>query len=171
MSCQRITLVSTFLAATACAGESEYGPEDFEVTAADQQADDAYAQALADSKADGELTYLAVARLAHGAGVACSGDRVAIAVAVAKAESGFDPTASNTAGNSHGTDRGLWQINSYFHPEISKACAYSASCNARGMASISDRGTKWSEWWTYNNGLHWKYMTSARAAQKSVCGG
>ena len=163
----RIAFATTLLGA--CVGDG-YGPQDFEVTAADQQADQAYTQALADSKADGELTYLAVAKLAHTAGVACTNDRIAVAVAVAKAESQFDPNASNVVGNSHGVDRGLWQINSYFHPEISSACAFSPSCNARAMASISDRGTKWTEWWTYNNGIHLKYMTSSRAAQHTVCG-
>jgi hypothetical protein len=163
----RLAMATVFV--TACTLGDEFGPEDFEVTEEDQQNDQAYRDALAEGKADGELTYTAVARLALTAGLSCSGDRIPIAVAVAKAESNFDPDVTNTAGNSHGTDRGLWQINSYWHPEISRACALSPSCNARGMASISRRGTKWTEWWTYNNGLHWRYMTSARYAKAVVC--
>jgi hypothetical protein len=37
---------------------------------------------------------------------------------------------------------------------ISEACAYSASCNARAMARISNYGRGWTQWWTYNNGKH-----------------
>ena len=166
MKLKRIAVIAVALAGCA---EDGYGPEDFEVTDEDQQEDDAFAQALTDGKADGELTYVAVARLALNAGVSCSYERIAIATAVARAESTFDPNARNTAGNAHGVDRGLWQINSYWHPEISNACAYSPSCNARAMASISNKGTKWSPWWTYKNGLHLRYMTSARAAQRTVC--
>ena len=51
--------------------------------------------------------------------------RVARAVTVAWLESGFNPAARNTAGNTPpSTDRGLFQINSFWHKEISDAQAY-----------------------------------------------
>src|SRR3954466_5698274 len=81
-----------------------------EVTADDSAADSAFDQAAADDKADGMLTYRAVARLVVNAGVSCSGDRVALATAIARAESSFRATITNIRGNSAGTDRGLWQI-------------------------------------------------------------
>ncbi len=143
--------------------------EDNVVTGDDQVNDQALDDVLQDSKADGALSYRAVAQLAKDAGISCSGDRIALATAVAKAESGFRPTSTNTAGNAHGIDRGLWQINSYWHPEVSAACALSASCNARAAARISSKGTKWSQWWTYKNGKHLPFMSQARAAKAAVC--
>ena len=169
---QLTTMVALALTFAACATtEEEGGPldGDFEVSADDAIEDEVFDQMSEDGKADGALGYQAVARLAKAAGVSCSGERIALAVAVAKAESGFRPTITNIAGNAHGIDRGLWQINSYWHPEISATCALSASCNARGMAAISSKGTKWSPWWTYVNRKHVAFMAQARAAQAAVC--
>jgi hypothetical protein len=168
---QLISVVTLALSFAACATEDDDGPldGDFEVSEDDAIEDTVFDQMSEDGKADGALGYQAVARLAKTAGVSCSGERIAIAVAVAKAESGFRPTITNTAGNAHGIDRGLWQINSYWHPEISAACALSPSCNARGMAAISSKGTKWSPWWTYVNRKHVPFMAQARAAQAAVC--
>jgi hypothetical protein len=142
-----------------------------EVSEQDQAEDEDFNALAMDDKADSALSYLAVARLVVNAGVPCSGDRIATAVAVAKAESSFRPWITNTAGNAHGIDRGLWQVNSYWHPEVSATCALSASCNARAMARISRGGTRWSEWWTYNNGKHRPFMAQARAAKATVCDG
>ena len=147
----------------------EWSDEDNQVSADEQAADAELDQMLNDGKADGALTYLAVARLIHNGGVPCTGTRIATAVAVAKAESGFRPTITNTAGNAHGIDRGLWQINSYWHPEVSAACALSASCNARAAARISTWGRYWTQWWTYKNGKHLPFMAQAKAAQNTVC--
>ncbi len=160
------------LAAAGCATDDYDGDYegDAEDLVPDAAADQEFGQATQDGKADGVLGYQAVAKLAKDAGVACTGERIAIAVAVAKAESGFRTNATNTAGNAHGVDRGLWQINSYWHPNVSAACAFSPSCNAKAMANISAKGTKWSPWWTYVNRKHVPYMASARAAQRAVCG-
>ena len=158
------------LALNACAMDDEdFDPADYEVTEEDLAEDDAFNTLANDSKADAALTYTAVAKLAKAAGVACTGERIAIAVAVAKAESGFRPDATNTAGNAHGIDRGLWQVNSYWHPEVSKTCALSPSCNARAMYNISKKGTYWKPWWTYVNKKHVPFMSQARGAQNAVC--
>lgn len=151
--------------------EGEWSDADLVVTEQDQAEDQAFETIVQDDKADGALSYAAVARLVLNAGVSCSGDRIATAVAVARAESSFRPWITNTVGNAHGIDRGLWQINSYWHPEVSAACALSASCNARAAARISKGATRWTEWWTYKNGKHWPYMSQARAAAHSVCSG
>ncbi len=167
-----VSLVLFSSLVSACAMDDEDEPwtdEDNVVTDEDQASDEALDDVLADGKADGALSYRAVAQLAKDAGISCTGDRIALAVAVAKAESGFRPTITNTAGNAHGIDRGLWQINSYWHPEVSASCALSASCNARAAARISSKGTKWSQWWTYKNGKHLPYMSQARAAKAAVC--
>jgi hypothetical protein len=146
---------------------SDIGPLD--VDDGDIAADNALQQLISDGKADGALGYQAVAKLVVDAGVPCIGDRVALATAIAYAESNFRPTITNVVGNAHGTDRGLWQINSYWHPEVSATCALNAACNARAMAKISKKSTKWSEWWTYNNHKQTPYMGLARVAQTAVC--
>lgn len=162
------TTVTIF--ASGCATDDEtLDPDGYDVSDTDLQGDDAYDQATQDGKADGALSYQAVARLAKNAGLSCSGSRIALAVAVAKAESGFRANATNTVGNAHGVDRGLWQVNSYWHPNVSASCAFSPSCNARVMASISSHGTNWRPWWTYVNHKHLPFMTQANAAQRAVC--
>ena len=168
-----VTMLALASLAAGCVGdgeeEIEWTEEDNMVLDGEAEADAELEQMVADGKADGALTYVAVARLARNAGLSCSGSRIAIAVAVAKAESGFRPRITNTAGNAHGIDRGLWQINSYWHPNVSATCAFSPSCNARAMARISSYGTKWSPWWTYKNGKHQPFMAQARSAQATVC--
>ena len=149
--------------------EIEWTEEDNIVSDGEVGADQELEQMLADGKADGVLTYLAVARLARNAGFPCTGSRLATAVAVAKAESSFRPTITNTVGNAHGIDRGLWQINSHWHPEVSASCALSASCNARAAARISSKGASWSQWWTWKNNKHVPFMSQARAAQATAC--
>lgn len=159
------------LAAIGCVGEEEVEitDEDLVVTEGDQAEDDAFNTLAMDDKADAALTYTAVARLARNAGLSCTGERIAIATAVAKAESGFRPQITNTVGNAHGIDRGLWQINSYWHPNVSASCAFSPSCNARAMARISSMGKTWRPWWTFVHGKHLPFMSQARAAQRTVC--
>ena len=153
--------------AAGCAAEPEGDPN--EVTEEDMEADAELEGVVADGKEDSALSYLAVAKLVKAAGVPCTGERIAVAVAVAKAESSFRPWITNTVGNSKGTDRGLFQINDYWHSEVSDTCAFSASCNTRAAVRISKTATNWNEWWTWKNGKHLPYMTSSRAAQSSVC--
>ena len=87
------------------------------------------------------------------------------AVAVAWAESHGNPRAR---GNNPGSyDRGLWQINSKWHPDVSDSCAYDAACNAKNAVRISSGGSRWSPWATYNHGKHNKYMSQARSACSS----
>jgi hypothetical protein len=95
-----------------------------------------------------------------------------LAVAICRAESGFDDQASldNTkltpAGK--GTDRGLMQINSYWHPEVSDSCAYDGKCNITEAVRIfREHGNTFggsSGWAAYNNGSYLKYMDLARVA-------
>ena len=88
-----------------------------------------------------------------------------IAVAICVAESGGHCDATNTAGNTPpSTDRGLWQINDYWHPEVSDTCAYQCSCNGQHALSISGGGTNWSPWATYTGGAYKRHMSEAAAA-------
>ena len=89
----------------------------------------------------------------------------ATAVAVCAAESGGNTGARNVNSDSHhSVDRGLWQINNYWHPEVSDSCAYSANCNANAAKSISSGGTNWTPWATYNGGAYKAHLSSARSA-------
>merc|ERR1719473_1153278 len=87
------------------------------------------------------------------------------AVSVAMAESGLNTQARNVNTDSHhSVDRGLWQINNYWHPEISDSCAYDAGCNAKAALKISSGGSNWSPWATYNGGAYKSHLSAARAA-------
>lgn len=94
------------------------------------------------------------------------GRRATLAVAVAMAESGGDPRA--TGHNRDGSiDRGLWQINSRWHKEVTDACAFNPDCAARSTFRISSGGTNWSQWAAFTNGSYRRYMA---AADKAVSG-
>jgi len=91
-------------------------------------------------------------------------DNCQTATAVAMAESGGSCSARNVNSDSHSSvDRGLWQINDYWHPECSDSCAYDCSCNA-GCAVSVWQSSGWTAWATYKNGLHTKYMNDAAVA-------
>jgi len=87
------------------------------------------------------------------------------AVAVALAESGGDCKAKGY--NSDSVDRGLWQINSKWHSEVSDSCAYDCICNAEHAVKISSKGTDWTPWSTWNNGAYKAHMSTAEAACKA----
>jgi lysozyme-like protein/VCBS repeat protein len=96
-------------------------------------------------------------------------DRLVTAIAVGLAESGCRPLAAGhngpTAGCPSGsTDRGLWQINGCYHPEVAVACAFDAACNARAAYRISSSGTDWTPWRTYDDGAYRAYLDEAGAA-------
>jgi Lysozyme like domain len=97
------------------------------------------------------------------------GDRLVTAVAVGMAESSCRPNAQNANGPTKGcpngsVDRGLWQINSCWHPSVSKSCAYDAQCNANSAYRISAQGTNFRPWAAYTNGSYKKHLAEARAA-------
>lgn len=109
------------------------------------------------------LTDVQIARTAKGAGF--NGSGLLIAIAVCLAESDGDPKAVNITGNHPPSrDRGLWQINDYWHNEVSDADAFDPDKCARITFRISDKGTDWHQWATYNHDSYKKFMDRARAA-------
>lgn len=89
--------------------------------------------------------------------------QIIVAIAVAMAESSCSPSAVNV--NSGGSrDRGLWQMNSYYHSEVSDACAFQIQCNANSAWNISNHGTDWKPWTTFASGAWKTYLTAARSA-------
>lgn len=83
------------------------------------------------------------------------------AVAVALAESGGNCKAQDH--NSDSVDRGLWQINSKWHSEVSDSCAYECICNAEQAVRISNKGTDWTPWSIGTTGLTSNILTQQRA--------
>jgi len=101
--------------------------------------------------------------------------RAVVAVAVGMAESycvkdaeGHNPPTGGCPNGS--VDRGLWQINSCYHSEVSDHCAYKPRCNARAAKHISDHGKDWSPWSAYNNGAYEQSLGVAQQAVDQVWG-
>ena len=92
-----------------------------------------------------------IAGYAYQAGLR-SPAKLAMAVAIAQAESGGNPRAYNGVGRDD--SYGLWQINMKAHTTselgISSADAlYDPVTNARAMVKISKSGSNWGPWSTY----------------------
>jgi hypothetical protein len=104
-----------------------------------------------------DLSVAQIGTVAAAAGF--SGSGLVMAIAVALAESGGNPKATNL--DSNGTvDRGVWQINSV-HAEYSAACDYDPSCAAGAAFSISAQGTNWGAWVTYQHGAEIPFLPVA----------
>jgi Lysozyme like domain len=76
-----------------------------------------------------------------------------MAAAIATAESGGNSAAYDNDSNGS-VDRGLWQINSVHGSQST----FDVMGNARAAVAISNNGTNWSPWVTYQTGAYLKYM-------------
>jgi Lysozyme like domain len=108
------------------------------------------------------------ARVARNVGYRTK-QRLVTAVAVGMGESRCRTSVRHwsrpTAGCRNGSiDRGMWQINGCYHPEVSISCAYDAQCSAWAAYRISRHGTNWNPWSAYKNGHYRRYLGQARAA-------
>lgn len=89
---------------------------------------------------------------------------IATGIGVSTRESGRNSKAKNTAGNSPpSTDRGGWQINDYWHREVTDQCAYDWVCSTKAAARISNGGSDWSQWATYSSDVGSAYRADAEA--------
>ena len=84
-------------------------------------------------------------------------DQWATALAIAKAESGLNPTAVNTANRNGTRDYGLFQINSIHKPTAAEKTDPVAN-SKRAYSIYKAAGSKWTPWSTYNAGLHKKFI-------------
>jgi len=94
-----------------------------------------------------------------------------IATAVALAESGGNPNATNTKNKDGSIDSGLWQINSVHkrdHPTWTVDWLHNPNNNAKAMSIISKGGTYWKPWTVYNNGDYKKHIPAAQKALESI---
>lgn len=104
-----------------------------------------------------------VAAVAASAGF--TGPGLVRAVAVALAESGGQTDAVGVnADRWRSRDRGLWQINNHWHPEVSDSDAFDPARAARHAHRISRGGADWSQWATWRNGAAAAQMGRARLA-------
>ena len=93
-----------------------------------------------------------------------AGDGVLRIVAIAHAESGFDTQAVNTEGNTPPSrDRGILQINDYWHKEVSDVCAFDPLCAFQAAYTISSQGTDFTRWTTFSGGPFEKYYREVLA--------
>lgn len=113
-----------------------------------------------------------IASVASNAGF--SGDDLAIAIAVALAESGGNQGAYNpeiAAGTPEGKGSyGLWQIYTKVHPEFdAQQLVQDPQYNANAAYQIySEAGFSFRPWSTFKNGAYLAHMEVAQAAAGSV---
>lgn len=87
------------------------------------------------------------------------GDNWEMAYAVMFSESSGRVKAKNVNSDRHSSiDRGLFQINSYWNPDVSVECAFDMVCNINEAYRISKGGTDWTPWYGYTNGNYRKYL-------------
>ena len=110
-----------------------------------------------------------IAGYAKAAGV--SGDNLAIAVAVALAESGGNTDAHNAIPPDD--SYGLWQINMLGSMGTArmkqfglsaKSDLFNPATNAKAMFQISGGGTNWKPWSTYTSGKYRVYLSRGKSA-------
>lgn len=112
-----------------------------------------------------QIAFIDLAFLLDNAGFP-DGESQANGLAVIACESGRDPAAKNTNNPDGSTDRGLWQINSAAHPEVTDDCAYDSTgvCSTGAAFKISNSGTDFGPWVCYSKGEYEAHMEAARVA-------
>lgn len=104
------------------------------------------------------------------------------AVAVGWAESGGNAYAiginDQSIGGAHlSLDLGLWQTNTFWHPEIAIAEALDPAAQVVHVERIARRPSQsgwvtygWSAWNTYKVGAHLRFLSAARVAVRAAGG-
>jgi hypothetical protein len=111
---------------------------------------------------------LQIARAASANGF--TGDGLVVSVAVALAESsGW--TRAVLVDSDCSRDRGLWQINSFWHSEVSDTQAFDPDGAAQAAYRISSGGADWTPWTTYDTGAYQGHMADAQQAVSQLNGG
>lgn len=109
-----------------------------------------------------KLSDVELARLIVRAGAAEQSNYV-LALAVLLAESGGDADAVHVNRNDNGIDRGLFQINSKYHPEVSDAVAFDPAQNVAAAWRISRGFSDFRQWATFPDACV-KFFTRAHDA-------
>lgn len=108
-------------------------------------------------------TYDQLVSMAQGAGF--TGLSAQIVAAIAMAESTGNSQGPDNINNDvwASRDRGLMQINSHWHPEVSDACAYDAVCSLQQAYRISNGGQDFSQWATFTNHSYQTFLKGSGA--------
>ena len=111
------------------------------------------------------IAYIDLAQLMYSAGFA-AGEDTANGLATCTCESGRIPDIDSPIHPDGSVDRGLWQINSKAHPEVTDACAHDPTgvCSTAAAFKISNGGTDWSPWTCFSQGLYKTHLEAARVA-------
>ena len=98
-------------------------------------------------------------------------NKIAIATAIAMAESGGNESAHNSNANTGDDSYGLWQINMLGSLGPSRRQQFGISrndelldpcTNAKAMSIVSSGGTNWQPWTMYTNGEYKKHLEAAK---------
>jgi len=65
---------------------------------------------------------------------------------------------------------GLWQVNSYAHPQYDRLSLFDANYNAGAAVAISNNGTDFTAWSTFNSGAYLPYLTPGSTATPHAAG-
>lgn len=87
-----------------------------------------------------------------------SGEALRMAVAIGLAEGGGAGTRHTNSDKRRTVDRGYWQWNNYWHPEVTDAMADDPYASAQQLYRVSGGGRNWSPWSTYKNGAYRQYL-------------
>jgi hypothetical protein len=91
-----------------------------------------------------------------------AGDGLITGIAVVLAESGGNTNAINTTGNTPpSTDAGLWQINLFHHPDVTKIQALDPVFATNYAYTLSKQGTDFTPWSAFNAGTYKQFMNRA----------
>lgn len=119
------------------------------------------------------ISDLRIAQAAQKAGFPIA--EIPVAVAVAIPESGGNPEAIHQNADVHRSiDYGIWQINGYWWKDLlNKYKPWSdVDMNAKMTFEVfTAAGNRWTDWSTYNNGSHLKFLERGRAASAALNGG
>lgn len=112
-----------------------------------------------------------ITELAFNAGF--RGEALRWAVAIAKAESGGNPSAYNpeaAAGTApNAGSRGLWQIYGTAHPQYNSSIAFDPAVNARAAFEVyREAGNRFTPWSTFNNGMASQYVNALKIKQPNT---
>ncbi len=118
------------------------------------------------------VPWVDLAKLVTDAGF--SGTGAANALAIIRAESGRNTEAVNVNDEADGldpsdpafgsVDRGLWQINSFFHPNVTEAQAFDPVFATDWAFSASRGGTDFHPWSAYKNRAYERHLETAKVA-------
>lgn len=110
------------------------------------------------------MTKLELERLWDQAGGNPAKAAEAAAIALAESSGRVNATDYNTNGT---VDRGLWQINSIHGAQST----YNPLANAKAAVAISNNGTNFTPWVTYNSGAFRQYLGAPGSAGSSTAEG